>query len=253
MQNIAIMLAGYIISIFCVPLPRVCSGNAAGILGGVLLFIYTVYFQNMNAAVCRFAQKGAPQFALAVLICTLMLITIVYFTQLSIKMYIAQRRRPPTSLPCTVIVLGCRVKGTRPTRMLRRRLAAAYDYLRENPRAVCIVSGGQGADEQISEAQAMRDYLVELGLEPSRIFMEDSSRDTMQNLRFSLEIIKAADLPQTVAAATDSFHQYRAAMLGRRLGLSLYAVSAKTEPRYAPTYWVREWFAIVKYTFFSRG
>ena len=69
MQNIAIMLAGYIISIFCVPLPRVCSGNAAGIFGGVLLFIYTVYFQNVNAAVCRFAQKGAPQFALVVLTC----------------------------------------------------------------------------------------------------------------------------------------------------------------------------------------
>ena len=105
MQNIAIMLAGYIISIFCVPLPRVCSGNAAGIFGGVLLFIYTVYFQNVNAAVCRFAQKGAPQFALVVLICTLMLIAIVYFTKLSIKCILlsaADRRLPcPAPLSCS--------------------------------------------------------------------------------------------------------------------------------------------------------
>ena len=65
----------------------------------------------------------------------------------------------PQNKNSTVIVLGCRVKGDRPTLMLKRRLDSAYEYLSVNPDALVIVSGGKGDDEIMSEAKCMKDYL----------------------------------------------------------------------------------------------
>ena len=70
--------------------------------------------------------------------------------------------------------------------MLRERLIAAQDYLDENPEAVCVVSGGQGADESMSEAQCMRTKTsTEHGIAPERIYMEDKSTSTRENIKFS--------------------------------------------------------------------
>ena len=68
---------------------------------------------------------------------------------------------------------------------LARRLDAALAYLEENPKAYVVVSGGQGAGEDISEAEAMRRYLAARGIEESRILMEDKSMSTLENFLFS--------------------------------------------------------------------
>ena len=74
----------------------------------------------------------------------------------------------------TVVVLGCAVRGGGPSLMLRERLEAAKKYLDDNPQAVCVVSGGQGADESISEAQCMYEYLTEHGIDASIYILEAS-------------------------------------------------------------------------------
>lgn len=61
--------------------------------------------------------------------------------------------------PTTVIVLGCRVKENGPSLMLQKRIDAAYDYMTENENVICIASGGQGSDEPMSEAQAIKIHL----------------------------------------------------------------------------------------------
>jgi uncharacterized SAM-binding protein YcdF (DUF218 family) len=226
------MLEAYLFMLFCVPLPVVNLGNAAGLIFSSALIFCTANYETLSGTAVFIAAE--------VILATAILAAAV----LTVKMLHCARNTPPERGKCTVIILGCRVRGTRPSRMLRRRLRAAYTYLKKNPEAVCIVSGGQGADEEISEAAAMREYLLSLGLVESRIFCEDKSTSTRENLEFSLREIRRLGLSETVTIATDGFHQYRAGVMARALGMRTYAISAVTEPRYAATYWVREWFAI---------
>ncbi len=147
----------------------------------------------------------------------------------------------------TVIVLGARIHGDRPSRMLRERLDVAAAYLKENPKANCIVSGGQGPDEQYTEAHVMKAYLCEQGIAADRIIEEGRSTDTHQNMDYSLAIIREHGLSERVAIATQEFHQYRAATLARRAGLSDVSAVTTPSPFYLLLcYWVRECAAICR-------
>lgn len=150
----------------------------------------------------------------------------------------------------TVIVLGCKVKGTRPSLMLKRRLDSACTYLKENNEVLVIVSGGKGKDEQISEAECMKAYLIENGIAPERIYKEDKSTSTFENFKFSKEIMQEYNLGDKATVITDGYHQLRAGMIAGNLGIETNSVSAPTSLWLIPTYWVREWFAIV-YTFIN--
>lgn len=145
--------------------------------------------------------------------------------------------------PDTVIVLGCRVKGTRPSLMLKRRLDAAYEYLSENEDIIVIVSGGKGDDEEISEAECMFRYLSEKGISTDRIFKEDKSSNTFENFKYSGEIMQKTGLGNRAAVVTDGYHQFRAALIAEDAGLETKAISAHTSLWLIPTYWIREWLA----------
>lgn len=151
----------------------------------------------------------------------------------------------------TVVVLGCKVKDGAPSLMLRRRLEAAYEYLSEHESVCVVVSGGQGDDEAISEAKCMRDWLVSNGIAPERIYMEDKSVNTEENLRFSKEIIDENGLPRRITLVTDGFHQLRAEMIAEKQGIEAYNISGHTSWYLIPTYGVREWFGVVFYKFFG--
>ena len=154
---------------------------------------------------------------------------------------------PPVDQPSTVVVLGCLIRGDQPSTMLRRRLDRALELLEANPQAVCILSGGQGAGEDYTEAWVMEKYLLEQGVEPDRLFREEKSTDTAENIRFSVQMQREQDLPDRLVIATDGFHQLRAALLAGREGCSqVYAVSSGTPWGLLPCYWVREWFGLVK-------
>ena len=128
--------------------------------------------------------------------------------------------------------------------MLTRRMEAALVYLKNNPEAICIASGGQGPGEAISEAECMRRFLVAGGIEESRIYLEDRSTSTYENLHFSAAIIAAHDLPREVAIATDIYHQCRAQGLAYSERLLGFAVVSRTTYSLLPFYWLREIAAI---------
>ena len=142
-------------------------------------------------------------------------------------------------------VLGCKVYGERPSISLEERLKAALAYLNANPASACIVSGGQGADETISEAECMYLYLTSNGIAPNRIYKEDQSTTTRENLAFSYEIIKEHGLNEQIAIATNNYHEYRAGQIAEGMGLEYGAVSGKTALWLLPTYYARELFAIL--------
>ncbi len=115
-----------------------------------------------------------------------------------------------------IIVLGAQMKAQGPSRVLQMRLDTAYDYLVENPGTMVIVSGAQGSDEHVSEAQGMYDYLVGKGIAPERIVKEDQSRNTSQNINYSSAFLdKEKD---SVGIVTNNFHIFRATHIAKKSG-----------------------------------
>lgn len=129
-----------------------------------------------------------------------------------------------------VIVLGAGVNGTTPSYILRSRLDAAYDYLQEHPDVICVVSGGQGNGEDISEAQCMFDDLTGKGIAPERIWMEDKSTSTRENLQYTMELIQARTgaRPEKAGILTNDFHLYRAGLFASEQGLTPIGICAET-------------------------
>ena len=143
-----------------------------------------------------------------------------------------------------LIVLGCQVNGTVPSRMLRQRLDAALDYLNTYPDSIAIVSGGMGSGEAITEAECMHSYLTARGITPERILPEDQATSTMENLRFSLALMDSG----SVAIVSTEFPLYRAGQMAATLGLEAELIPADTEyPILTASYFLREILAVWKF------
>ena len=152
--------------------------------------------------------------------------------------------RPESDAPCTVLVLGCEIRGLRPSKMLQARIDSAYDYLTANPRAVCVACGGMADDEIISEARCIRDELVRRGIDPGRIYLEEKSENTRQNIAFAADIIEENGLPTEIAVASDNFHQLRSSIYAKKSGLSAYSLGCRSYWLLGPGYWARETIAV---------
>lgn len=160
---------------------------------------------------------------------------------------VAAANSAPPEGDVTVVVLGAGINGDRPSAMLADRLTVAADYLRAHPASRCIVSGGRGPNEEYTEAAVMAAYLRELGIEANRIYEEGESRNTRENLQFSLALAQEEGLPLSIAVVTQEFHQYRGQQYAREAGFPVvYALSCDTSWSLLPGYWIREWIAIVK-------
>lgn len=186
----------------------------------------------------------------------LTLILAVFFTAVAITWGIIAHSARGTEEPESeyLVVLGAGVHGTVPSRSLRERLDAAYDYLTEHPEAVAIVSGGQGPGEEITEAQCMYDYLTSHGIDPSRVWMEDKATNTLENLRFSLDIIgeKYNIRPGKIAIVSSEYHLHRAGIFAGWLDMEAELVPARTEIFLLRwNYYLREVFAVWYYSLFG--
>lgn len=120
--------------------------------------------------------------------------------------------------PKTMVILGCQVKPWGPSTMLQDRLDRALAYLKDHPDMTVVVSGGQGKDEHISEAQCMYEYLMEHGVAGENILLEDASHNTWQNVSNSVGLLeeKGYDLNEPVLIVTNGPHLARAKMLWKR-------------------------------------
>ena len=226
-------------------------GNIFGLAVAVVCLGVTVFWKPFCGLLKIIWSKKAGKPLLAAAGAVLGLL-VLYAVVLSAVMIGAIFSRPTE--PDAVVVLGCKVGANgNPSLMLHYRIEAAYEYLSDNPELICVTSGGQGANEPLSEAQVIRDKLVEMGIDPSRILIEDKSTSTGENLEFSLAVLADNGIqPENIAIVTDGFHQLRASLISREIGVNAYAVSADTRFWLVPTYWVREWFALSSLFVFGR-
>ena len=144
-----------------------------------------------------------------------------------------------------IIVLGAQVRESGPSVVLQYRLDAAIDYLNKNPDTICIVSGGQGVNEPFSEAEGMAKYLLENGIEKDRILLEDESRNTVQNIQNSKDIMEESY--NGVGIITNNFHVFRAVQIAKAQGLKgVSGIAADSNVLYLPNNMLRECCGILK-------
>lgn len=143
-----------------------------------------------------------------------------------------------------IIILGAQIRGKQITGSLKRRLDRGLRYLQDNPETICIVSGGRGKGEDISEAEAMADYLKACGIKEECIRKEDKSTTTWENLTFSCSYIEDLNKDK-IGIISNNFHIYRAMKMARILGYrKVFAIPASTNMIVFPNYMVREFFAL---------
>ncbi|WOV83754.1 YdcF family protein [Sporosarcina jeotgali] len=124
------------------------------------------------------------------------------------------------------VVLGAKVNGTAPSLALRYRLEAALSYANSHPDVTLVLSGGQGPDEGISEAQAMVNYLSAHGFPEDRMIVEDQSTSTYENLVNTRKLIPESMTGITII--TSDYHVARAGYLAEKEGYEWDAIPAKT-------------------------
>ncbi|MGN1201860.1 MAG: YdcF family protein [Eubacterium sp.] len=147
----------------------------------------------------------------------------------------------------TVIVLGCAVRGEAPSYTLKTRINVTYDYLTNNPDSVAVLSGGQGNGESISEAQCMYNVLTEKGITSDRLYLEERSTNTDENIKFSKSLIEENNLSKDIAIVSSDYHLKRASMICRKNGFdNVHKISAPSTYFDKPTFYLREILGVVK-------
>lgn len=154
--------------------------------------------------------------------------------------------------PDYVVVLGAGLWGDTPSQVLSYRLNSTIELIKELPEDVkIVVSGGQGPGETITEAEAMKKYLVAAGVAEDRIIKEDKSTNTLENLQYTKELIRTFDSKDDIdiTLVTSTFHMFRSKTLAKRVGFNdVYCWSAPVHPFIEPMYYFREYLAVVKST-----
>jgi uncharacterized SAM-binding protein YcdF (DUF218 family) len=217
-------------------------GILAGVGTGMLFLVYALFFKKINSLIVSVWHYTPGKIILCLISAILTTVIIAFcFTFINVVRY----SRESDKRPEYIIVLGCKVNGTKPGRFLKLRINTAFRYLSENPGSKAILTGGQGQGEDISEGKCMRDELISLGISPDRLTAEEKSSSTYENFRNSIEILEADGIRASeIGVVTNDFHEYRAIKYAEKNGIKGYSFPAKT-PRngYLP-FAVREVFAV---------
>ena len=189
-------------------------------VGGLILLAWGIWFDTVAGWMRHCWGKALVAFAVA---------GMVLLSAMVSWLAVYGARTTAQGTEDVLIVLGCGIRGEQVLPSLEKRLQRALDYARQNPSVLIVVTGGQGRGESISEAEAMKRYLVERGIEEARILKEDRSTSTEENFVFTKQLLEARfDGEYTAAVVTNSFHMCRAAERAEEAGLKITHLPAST-------------------------
>jgi uncharacterized SAM-binding protein YcdF (DUF218 family) len=177
------------------------------------------------------------------LLVILVVIGIGYIVSVHTLMTSVGKEPPPEGVPY-IIVLGARLHGEDMSLALYYRVQKALEYLKRNPESNVVVSGGQGPGEDITEAEAMARFFRENGIENERILLEDRSTSTLENLKYSRELL-GPEVEEVVIVSND-FHLFRAVLIAKRQGFEPHTLAAETPRIVRAKLWIREYVAVLK-------
>ena len=129
-----------------------------------------------------------------------------------------------------VVVLGSGLRyGTYLSPEGKRRSDKAIEYLKEYPHLNVFLTGGQGIDEKVPESVIMKEYFLENGIDENRIFLEDKSTNTNENIKFYIDALKDTNMEyHNILLVTSDFHLPRAGVIARHYNLTVYPLCSKT-------------------------
>lgn len=211
-------------------------GNILTFLLGAVLVLAGLLWEKL--------KKLAPKW-LKILFFALLCIVLVFASSL----YFYGKNDNVTYDEDAIIVLGAGLRGSRPSSTLKGRLNAAFEYHKNNPDALIVVSGGKGHDEDITEAEAMETYLVNLGVPKEKIVKEEKSTSTYENFVFSKEILDGLmEKNYKIAYISNDYHVFRAGHIANK------ACFTDTTHAHSDTIWhsvlpgtLRECIGVMKY------
>ena len=217
-----------------------CLSLALGLFVGVGELAAIVYVLSLSGTI------GAERVSLWVM---LLVWTVFYFSSLVLSFVIYSifiQVLPHRMNFNYVIIHGCGLAGgERLTRLLSNRVDKAMEiYEKCAVKPIIIPSGGQGGDEKLSEAEAMRRYLVEHGIPDEHIILEDRSATTAENLAFSKAIIDGRRGQRKTALVSSNYHVYRCLRLAKEVGLRCTGIGADVAFYYWPSALIREFVAV---------
>lgn len=143
-----------------------------------------------------------------------------------------------------IFVFGAGLIENRISLSLKKRLNKAIEISEEYPNCPIIVSGGQGKDEWISEAKAMKDYLVKHGIDENLILTEEKSTSTQENLVYSMKLYDLKN--KKIVFISNQFHVYRIEKMAHKLGLEGISLAAYMNNFGTFAFYIREYLACVK-------
>ena len=172
------------------------------------------------------------------------IIFICYALIVTVAIFIASKIKPKKG--ASIITLGNRATKDGPSELLMGRIIATKEHLNKDSDSIAVLSGGKCRRDYIEESVCMYNTLESMDIDTGRLLLESESRSTYENILFSYRVINENKKNKNLAIATDAFHQLRARLIVRKLGIKakVGAVNAKTHVLYIPTYYVREWIAL---------
>lgn len=216
---------------------------------GYSYIAHTLIFIAALIVMHRFFGKTLWRIVVA-LVC----VGLAYFAAVEVPI-IKNARTDPDPGREYLIVLGAAVHGDTPSLSMVHRLEGAQEYLERFPDSIAIVSGGQGAGENKSEAQAMSEWLIDRGIAPERIVMEDKSTSTTENLTNSFAIIRSmgGEPDGNTAIVSSPYHLFRAKSMAALQGVTAAGVAGKADyPIITLNYFIREAFGVTHLWVFGR-
>lgn len=241
------MILCLLVSIFCFGYAAVCVIYAGIHVSWLFIWpLFGIFFAIRHRMLYKELRgKARLTFPLGIKLlykaCFLTFLCIFVFVESMVLS--GMQTKPEENLPY-VVVLGAGLRGNAPTRPLLLRMQAAAEYLTDNPDTIVIASGGQGSGESMSEAQCIYNYLVDKGIAPSRILLEDQSRNTVENIQNSFAMLPADT--GRVGILSNGFHIYRATRIAVKQGYTnVCGIPSRTLYPLGLHYMVREFFAII--------
>jgi uncharacterized SAM-binding protein YcdF (DUF218 family) len=175
------------------------------------------------------------------LILVIIIAASAYITVITVKMVQAANHVPKENAT-SMIILGAKLNGDQLSLALKSRMDVALIYLHTNPSTQVVVSGGQGPDELVPEAEAMKDYLIKHQINSERIQVEALSTSTFENIKFSKNLLRG----DRILLVSNDFHLLRAKMIAKRQGLMVDTLPAPTPKSVRLQLYAREYLAIIK-------
>lgn len=210
----------------------VANAITATLLSNIHVGILLTFFLGFACLLCgfffRYIMRFVPKWLLCLFAAGILLVVVFV-----LFLFLYGSADSDAYTEDAVIVLGAGIRGEELSDNLKNRLDCAIAYHAKNPAAVIVVSGGQGPQEDITEALAMERYLLANGIPKQQIIKEEKATSTAENFRFSKALLEQKfNAPYSFAFITSDYHVYRAKNIARLTGFYTINHYHNTTPWY---------------------